>query len=222
MLKWKVDRSGFPIVWVDKIRAYLHWLPVSKVQFEYFLCAATDGRFDDKWYDRILELNPRVTSASVRPRNYWQSFLTGILPEEAQRFARWCGEDYELPALSDWFDAYEFLRDQPPVEVNWQEELPEIKPRIHKLLDQVERVSVEIAAKTKVTRTLADQMMMRHGVMEWVELQGNRQSWGGMGQLVPDWVGLLFRPDKGVPVMPREPDIERIHYFGFRLLRRAG
>lgn len=220
-LKVDTDRCGFPIVWIDSIDAYLHWLPVSKVQFEYYLCAATDGRLDDKWYEGILELNPRITPAAVRRRNYWQSFLTGILPDEAQRFARWCGEDYELPSLSDWFSAYEALREQPPVEVNWQEQVPAVKPRILKLLEQVEKVSREIAKAAGAPRSLADQMLMRYGVMEWVEVQNKRQTWGGMGQMVRDWVGLLVRPDKGIPVIPRNPEVERVHYFGFRLLRRA-
>ena len=220
-LKVKTDRSGFPMIWIDSIEAYLHWLPVSKVQFEYYLCSATDGRLDDKWYERILELNPRVTPAGIRRSNYWQSFLTGIFPEEAQRFVRWCGEDYELTSRSDWFSAYQALSEQPPVEVSWQDELPDIKPRTLKLLENIEKVSQELARATEAPRSLADQILMRFGVMEWVELQGKRQAWGGMGQLVRDWVGLLVRPDKGIPVIPRDPEVERVHYFGFRLLRRS-
>ena len=214
------DRAGFPLLWVEETDTYLHWLPVSKVQFEYFLCAATDSRLDDKWYEQILGLNPRITPAGIRVRNYWKSFLTGVLPDEARRFSRWCGEEYEIPSLEDWFATYKVLRGKEPLDIRWKEELPNLKPRALRIIENVEKASISLAKSARRSRSLADQMLMRYGVMEWVELQGGRQSWGGMGELVNDFAGLLFHPDNGQPALPRNPEVERVQYFGFRLMRR--
>jgi len=35
---FEFDKTGFPMVRVDEVNAYVHWLPVTKIQFETFYC----------------------------------------------------------------------------------------------------------------------------------------------------------------------------------------
>ena len=57
-LTFEIDPTGFPLVWVEAIGAWMHWLPVSKLQFERFLRQAPDYPFQPAWYDHLLALNP--------------------------------------------------------------------------------------------------------------------------------------------------------------------
>lgn len=214
------DPVGFPMIWVEEIDAYVHYLPVTKIQFELFLSETIDGHFDADWYQRLCDLNPRVTPAGIRKSNYWNSFLTGILPEEVRRFARWCGEDYAIPRLQEWFTAYKALKRRPPEEVDWNRRLPASTERCRLLLSQIEKVSDATTREVGYDRTLADQMLLRLGVLEWVEEPGAPHPWGGMGELLPAFRGLLFTPDHGQPARPSHPESERLDHYGFRLLHR--
>ncbi len=218
--KLTTDPAGFPMIWVDEIEAYLHYLPVTKIQFELFLCETVDSTFDADWYQRICELNPRVTPAAVRPANYWNALLTGILPNEAQRFARWCGEEYEIPGLKTWFDAYKALKRRPPEPIDWAARLPSLSERCRLLIAQLEQASEAATAEVGYERTLADQMLLRLGALEWVEDPGGQHSWGGMGELFPAFHGLLFTPDHGQSARPSNPESDRLDHYGIRLLRR--
>lgn len=112
--KWVVsDPVGFPMVWFEEIGAYVHWIPVTKIQFEYFLCDAPDAYFDAKWYENVLSLNPRVTPRQISTYNYWRALMTAIHPVEAQRFVSWCGDGYRLPTETEWTALYRNLRTQP-------------------------------------------------------------------------------------------------------------
>ena len=51
--------AGAMVVWVKAISAYMDLLPVTKIQFEYFLCDTLDPRFTAQWYDQILQINPQ-------------------------------------------------------------------------------------------------------------------------------------------------------------------
>ena len=59
------DPVGFPMIWIEEIGAFMHWLPVTKIQFEKFVASSSGGFFDDAWYRRILDLNPRVATAKI-------------------------------------------------------------------------------------------------------------------------------------------------------------
>jgi hypothetical protein len=217
------DRAGAPMIWVDAIGAYIHWLPVSKLQFEYFLCDQPGTRFDQKWYNEILKLNARIPPAGVQRANYWQALLTGIRPDEANAFVEWNNEAYDgvyaLFTRDLWFQAYQALRSEPPLAVNHFNDLP-LQPRMKTLVERFSAVTQSLPA-TAGAMTRADQMLMRQGVLEWVSCQGDRRGeWGGFGQPNRDFFSLLYSPDRGDPYFPARFEEGRLMQFGFRLLRR--
>jgi hypothetical protein len=219
-LKFKLDPTGFPMVQVGAIDAYMHWAPVTKIQFEYFLCAVPDSHFDANWYDEVLFLNPRVTPGEIRADNYWNAFLTGITPSEARRFARWFGPEYTIPTLEDWFVAYSALKALPPVPSSVVDNMGDLHERIRTVLVRLDTASRMAMENLGYERTLADQMLLRWGVMEWVECTDRRFEWGGMGRTLRSFYGGLFNPDSGQPSIPTNPDTERLYPYGFRLVWR--
>ena len=219
-LKFTLDPTGFPMMWVNAINAYMHWMPVSKIQFEHFLCATPDSHFDENWYDQIISLNPRVTPGSIRPDNYWQALLSGVTPSEVLRFARWCGDDYRVPTLDDWFGAYTALKALPPESPEVINDMGNLRDRVRTLLTRLDAASSTALLRVGYERTLADQMLMRLGVIEWVECHEQHYQWGGMGETDSRFQGSLFTPDHGQPSIPNNPDTDRLHYYGFRLIRR--
>jgi hypothetical protein len=214
------DRSGFPMVWVEAIDAYLHWLPVTKLQFEYFLCDTNDPLFDADWYDQLLALNPRTAVPRIARDNYWQGLISGLMPAEAERFAAWCGERYSLPTLAEWQEAYRELQAKPPVASNEVAALAGLGGRGALLLSRVDTAVAEACAALERERRLADQMLMRLGVLEWVYETGSEHRWSAMGELPRAFRFLAASPDRG-PVRPIQPTGVRAEMFGFRLVRRG-
>jgi len=216
-LAFEYDRAGFPLLWLEELGTHIHWLPVTKIQGEHFLCEVTDGAFDASWYDQLLALNPRVSPREIDERNYWRVLLTGVQPAEAERFARWCGEGYVLPTLDEWCQVYAACKQLPAQDVTWPGSLPE---RVRTLLTRMDLAWRRAAARMSGPETLADQMLMRLGAMEWVEDAADGYRWGGMGKLHPDFHGMLFTPDHRRSARPTRPEVDRLSYYGFRLLRR--
>lgn len=217
--KFELDKTGFPMLWVEPIKAYLHWLPVTKIQFETYMCAAPDSHFNAEWYDEILAMNPRISPSQIRLSNYWQAFLTGIKPSEVQRFARWNGEGYQIPTLEEWFESYKYLKSLPP-EDDPISQIGGIKDRILKLITHLNDISPQVMREVGYTQSLADQMFLRMGVMEWIEGQNQQYQWGGMGETYPKFHGILFTPDHGQPRLPNNPEEYRLPYYGLRLIWR--
>lgn len=207
------DRSGFPLLRISTLRKYVGWLPVTKIQLELFLCETADNRFGPRWYDEILSLNPRIVASELRRQNYWRAFATGLLPLETGSYLRWLGDGYRLPTSNEWFDVFEYLDHQEPKRVDWRTEPLNLKPRVVDLLE-----AMDVYAGDSRPRSLAEQMLLVGGVMEWVAIQDSDLRWGGLGEIPPSFGGLLFDPREGVPHCPLHPERERISYFGLRPL----
>lgn len=218
------DRARFPMIWVESVQAHLHFLPVTKIQFEYFLWDSASSSLDQAWLDRMYKLNPRVSPRQVDPRNYWRAFMTGVAPIEAEMYAQWCAGPeeevrYSLPTAADWQKAYKELQER---DANtWDPACLEQSPaRAQTLFSQL------LACPARRTK-LADLMFFDGGVLEWVDTTGERSfggEWGGYGQTHRNFVSSgpclnrLF-PVKAVPKSP-EDNAGRGAYYGFRLLRR--
>lgn len=216
---FKLDPTGYPLVWISAIDAYVGWLPVTKIQFEYFLCAQPDNRFDADWYEKVLALNPRISPHQIRPKNYWQAFMTGIVPSEAESFVDWCGDDYRLPTLEEWFDIYEALKLQPPAGPEIVGQMGALSERAAELIRRVTESSDSVLTEAGYQKTMADSLLMRLGVMEWVEHRRDGMEWGGMGETPSSFHGSLFTPDNGSPSVPHHPE-ERLYYYGMRIIYR--
>lgn len=217
-LQFVLDRAGWPMLWVDAIQAYVHWLPITKLQAEYFLCSTGDSQFDERWYEDVLYLNPRITGDQVHDDNYWKAFLTGILPHEARCIAQWCDPQCRIPTLEEWLNIYQALK-RLPAQAHALDMMGPLRPRAQMLLERLDSVSREVAG-SRSQRTLADQMLMRMGVIEWVDCPARHQRWAGLGQPIPRFVGGFFNPDRGQPHEVLDPETERAFYFGLRLIRR--
>lgn len=211
-----LDKTGFPMMWVDNLDAYVHCLPVTKIQFEYFLCDAPSSDFTEEWYDTVLTLNPRVSPRSVNRSNYWRLFLTGIKPSEIETYAEWCGEEYELLNASDWKSLFQGFIQKP------------VKPDLYTGLTLgnrqatlLKKLSTAIQDLCHDQVTQADQLLYRYGVMEWVRCSNFGQEWGGLGQTVAGFQSSMRTADMDSPEVPRNPHGNRMHYYGFRLLKRA-
>jgi hypothetical protein len=211
------DPVGFPMIWIEEIGAFMHWLPVTKIQFEKFIAASSGGFFDDAWYRRLLDLNPRVAVTGIDPQNYCNAFLTGVLPEEARQFAAWCGGEYSLPTFADWQKAYAALASMPIAPGEMPDLLEEAGDLVRAVVTRIASAS-EAAARPGRERMRADQMLMRLGVLEWVEKTGGSAPWAGMGEPSP-YFRTLWSIEKG-PTTPSDACSSRSSVFGFRLIRR--
>ena len=93
-LTFRVDpRTRFPLVEVPGQDFALFWLPLTKVQIEYFLSDNMNSQFDRAWYRDRLRANPRVTSEKLAAHNLVQAFITDITFNEARVFSDWYGRE---------------------------------------------------------------------------------------------------------------------------------
>lgn len=222
------DPAGGPMLWLPGVGAYVHLLPVSKIQFETFVCARPSSQFDQQWYDKLLTLDKekgstgRVSPHAVTAANYWQAFVTGIRPTEAAVYATWCeestGATFELPTADRWWKAFQELDDaakaEPKLFARALDALgTAVPPRLRELLAKVD------ARSPADGRTRADTMLLRHGVMEWVRLPG-RPEWGGFGNPSPALLAEMHNSLTQQRARPRpEAATERSIAYGFRLFR---
>ena len=80
------DRTGFPLIPMFETGIEAHLLPVTKIQFEYFMKAT--GRSYNAGFEEMLRLNPKAAHQKFTWENREQLFMTGVLPDEVTAFAR--------------------------------------------------------------------------------------------------------------------------------------
>jgi hypothetical protein len=200
---------------VESLHAYIHWLPVTKIQFEAFLCDLPADQDAPDWYEEAIRLNPQVLPPEIGSANYWQAFLTGIRPDETHDYSSWSGPWDALPSKDEWFAAYLELRELGEIEVADLAEMS-ATPQIGELLLRVESASTR---SRHGPRTLADQMLLKYGVMEWVRNDARGDPWAAFGRPDPRFHGNLNNLDTGRPSYPVARDGLRLASHGFRLLR---
>lgn len=215
----RLDPTGFPMVWLPSLGLYFHWLPVTKIQFEHFLCDALDGHFDLQWYEEILRLNPRATARRIWRGNYWQAFTTGVFPSEAERFAAWSGEGYRLPTRDEWTKAYLQMKMEPEIDSLPPLMLDSLRDRPREVLNRVVSSAREASVTLGFTPGFETNLLLRFGILEWVALEGEAPArWGGIGEPNPAFCGNLLAPDEGEIVLPSTAESDRLAVFGFRLV----
>ncbi len=221
----ELDTTGFPLIKIDPDGFYIHWIPVTKIQMEYFLSSGSAPKFNAEWYNTLLEYNERVTPSLVRKDNYWQSFVTGILPAEIKQFASWLGKEYNIPLDKEWQTAYRFLKeieaDERYIEAIC--ETPGLNRRAKTLIKNMEISLQELNFNLRGGRKLADQALMRNGVMEFVFRDERRNTYGGYGMPNSTFFGTTANPDKAIPErLVNEQQGAKMPHYGFRLLIKRG
>ncbi|WP_231741934.1 formylglycine-generating enzyme family protein [Stieleria varia] len=203
--------------WSSAVDAYVSCLPITKIQFEYFLSDRPEPHFDEQWYRGVLERSPRVSPGKVRMNNYWHCFITGITPTDAQSFANWCGKNsddtYELPSSEEWYSIYQSIKTEPTIAGSLYRELA-LKPRVESLLNQLELSAAKVQGGQ---RSMPDSLLMREGIFEWVRMKADQ--WGGAGLPHGEAGGGIINLDAGQPRQPTTIDPAPAFY-GFRLLKR--
>lgn len=219
-----LDRAGFPMIRIEALNAHIHWLPVTKIQFEYFLWSTRQTGLDQAWMDRVYQFNPRETPAKLGGTNYWRAFITGVAPAEAMAYAEWCQAsseegDYSIPTTEEWQTAWKAMRETETIEL--------ASKLSGKVTDRTLLLLQNVGKSHPMAKNRADQMLFDQGVIEWVgtaQRAGGGAGWGGHGQTHPSFYSsgkFLERsyPIRSIPSGPSDAN-GRMPFFGFRLLRR--
>lgn len=208
MIRITFDKKGFPMARVRKVGAFHFW-PVTKYQYRQFLDET--GQNNDAGYNagykagykEMLELNPEIHLEKCNADNYEGLFITGVKPEEAQAYAQWMGEEYDIPTLEEWLALYNAVKS-------------------HKFMIRLSPYGLnpEARAMSKQLKFVQDTVLnysfLMDGIVEWIK-QG------------PEFCGRGAPRDSFFPNVwnPEEDDIKvislehRLAYFGFRLIKRA-
>jgi hypothetical protein len=226
-----LDPAGGLMVWAPRTGVYVHWLPVTKLQLEFFLCSDPGEAFNDKWYDALRNFEPRKTDRvspyQVARDNYIHAFVTAILPSESQAYAQWCreqdGKRYTLPTKDEWLALFDELQTLPAKPLADVTNGRPITPRMRDMLTALDDVSrTFVPDNRQLGRSLAEQMFLRHGLFEWVSCRDAGQpEWGGFGEPAPGLGGGLYSPNSRAPKYNREAMTQRAPEYGFRLMRRG-
>ena len=202
------DRTGYPLVFIEPLQAWVHLFPVTKPQFEAFL--ADFCLYGDSWYQQVLSINPRRSYRCRDLSRYEELFLTGILADEAITFAQWLGPNFRLPTPAEWREVYRWMEQQStislPIDADrtglaesafeiWQGLLRQLNPE-----------------------SLVKQSLMEYGVIEWLAEAGG--IFCGLGHPRPSFKQILIDPLTDDPWRPIKPSL-RLRHYGFRLLREV-
>jgi hypothetical protein len=220
-------KTRFPMLEMPDQNFAITWLPVTKIQIEYFLSETMDSRFDRTWYNRRLKDNARVSWRTLNARNFSQAFITGMTFDEVQALSRWWGDRFDIPTIAEWQAALHIF-DQVVAQENFINEIvatTDIHPRAGRLIRQLENTLVNNRLQLKsLERKLSHQMLMRSGILEYAYENAQRNSCAACGQ--PDSVLRASRARgedlaQDQPTKLRHPDIgERMGSLGFRLIVR--
>lgn len=205
---WGLDRTRYPMIYVEPLSCYWSLFPTIKPQFESYLAQARPVGYDDRWYsDYLADHSPRLSPCSSNLAGYEALFATAMLTAEVERYAAWHGSEYHLPGVGEWQAAWRWLETQdistPPAEIE-RHMAPTARCLWEGLLRQLQ------------PKNLLELSLMRGGVLEWVRSPDD--SLGGTGR--PRHSHPFHDPFRDAPLLPTSQD-RRSKQFGFRLVRSS-
>ncbi len=201
--QWEVDASGYPLIFIKPLDAYVHLFPVTKPQFEKFISSGRKPGFGDEWYTEVLELNPRVSYRTMDISSPDGLFMTGVTINEASDFCLWLGRGYGLLTADDWTICSNWFATQAAFSLS-DDLRKRLSPDAAALWDLVETQWLHRES------TLQDLSLMTNGILEWVVERPGRYC--GVGQPASS----KFQRRAGDPVRP----LGRLKNLGFRLCAR--
>lgn len=206
---WRVDASGYPLVFVEPLEAYVQLFPVTKPQFEKFIATGRQQELDDEWYEELLTLNPRASYRSPEVRVRERLFMTGVTTDEALAFGRWLGRDYALLNAEEWCTCYEWFAAQPALSAP-----PDLSGRLSQDALAVWGIVEGQWLEQCRQPNLRELSLMTQGILEWVVERPGRYC--GLGEPAAS----KFQRKAGDPVRPTGSGPRRLKNLGFRLRTR--
>jgi len=201
--QWEVDPSGYPLILVEPLDAYVQLFPVTKPQFEKFIASGRKPGFGDEWYTELLELNPRVSYRSADISSPDGLFMTGVTTDEALDFSRWLGREYRLLTAKEWSTCSNWFAAQDAVSLS-EELRNSLSQDAAAIWDLVETQWLNGQS------TFRDLSLMKQGILEWVVERPGRYC--GVGEPASS----KFQRKASDPVRP----LGRLKNLGLRLCAR--
>ena len=167
--EWQVDPTGYPLIFVEPLHAYVQLFPVPKPQFEKFIASGARREYGDEWYQDLTTLNPRASYRSPDVPAREQLFMTGLTPVETLDFGRWLGRNYTLLTAKEWGECYRWFGDRtaPPVP-------PDLCDRLSRDALGIWELVEEQWLERSQQPTLRQLSLMTQGILEWVTEQPGR------------------------------------------------
>jgi hypothetical protein len=207
--RWRVDPTGYPLVFVEPLDAYVQLFPITKPQFEKFLASGRQREFGDEWYEGVLALNPRASYRGPDVQARELLFMTGVTPDEALAFGRWMGRDYALLTAEEWRACYEWFGGRGA---------PSAPPELSARLSQDARAVWDVVAgqwlEPDRPSSLRELSLMTGGVLEWVAERTGQYC--GLGEPAAS----KLQRKAADPVRPTGAGPRRLRNLGFRLRMR--
>jgi len=209
------DPTGFPMIHVPSINAWLGWLPVTMIQLETFLCEQPEPRFNTSWYRALEHAESRVTPQQITSDILYRAFVTQLTPADIQRYCQWLTEkdkcEYRLPTSGEWVSAYRDLERTQKT----PDPLSEVQSeRTRILLTNVDSAIRQKLRIEKLSETIPLRMLMGSVVRE-LSMKNDQYVSHGREQWTED-----NKPDRTEPDAVSKP-YGRVSGLGFRLLRKC-
>jgi|CXWL01.1.fsa_nt_gi hypothetical protein len=202
-----LDRTGFPLVYIKPIKAYIHALPLSKIQFERYISDPGYGVEDIVTYENILKENPRISPNEDIREKPWRLFTTGLLPAEMSRYKAWQGANFDFATNVDWEKSVNWLdtmkSNQVMQAMNNTQGINPLAKMIFK------KIFTEFSPKSGT-----DLCMFFGAVMEWVTVNGRMML---IGKAASGLWNHIDARDRFTPLPPDER--RRSYYSSFRLIK---
>ena len=198
------DPLGFPMIRMPGMDFYIHYFPVTKLQFERFISLSNKPGYGDRWYNEILSLNSRISHLKLNRENYEGAFISGVTPQEALDFVQWLGKGYRLPDIQQWRQAYKSLKSAGDIKMDFS---------------GIEKGTVGYKFVKSMERSpgnLFELSFMKNGFAEWVQ---EKDDYCGLGSPRSSFHQNLNNPESEnwVPFNKNK----RIHFFSFRAIKET-
>ena len=163
------ERTGFPMLALRGMPFRVSWLPLTWVQLEYFVSETADRAFDATWYQALVARAPRGSLNGLRADSVHTLFVRTLRLQEIRMICRWWeATHWFVPTEEEWRSVRDVACSVPAVPLGQLAAESALNPRALRILQVLDEVSGW--ANRGKPPSLADQMLLCHGVRELVLL----------------------------------------------------